>query len=316
MVTTTNALQLLQDEDNRIKNGFINNTGSRSGLCNLLTFIRGLDLHLKGGLPVGKGIIEVSGLPSTGKTQWMMQLMVMCQIPTMFGGLEKGAICIDTESSCCPVRLSQLTRNIQEHLLKKASEKGVDELMALVKKRLNIDSVLENIHVLRVYDAAELLAATMTIEPFMRRIEQRILQDDRILPIGLVIIDSVAFPFRSISESGFKKRSLMLSGLVQKMNALALVHQLCIVVTNHMTYKADNGYVPCLGEAWGHHPILRFILEFAEQQPNKNDELHYILKLVKSAWIPPVNINVYITDAGIREKVVEKEETGVNETAI
>eukprot|EP00118_Oscarella_pearsei_P014799 m.129490 g.129490 ORF g.129490 m.129490 type:complete len:139 (+) comp37981_c0_seq2:662-1078(+) len=86
--------------------------------------------------------------------------------------------------------------------------------------------------------------------------------------IKLVIIDSIAFPFRQDFDS-FATRTRILSGLAQTLIEIATSHQLAVVLTNHMTTRLNRDPAtntisstlqPALGESWGHASTIRVLL--------------------------------------------------------
>ncbi|KAG8347413.1 recA bacterial DNA recombination protein Rad51 AAA domain [Trypanosoma vivax] len=71
------------------------------------TFCRSLDIILGGGMMVG-GLTEICGPPGVGKTQLLMQLAVNCTLPRRLGGLEGACLFIDTEGSFVPDRFHEI----------------------------------------------------------------------------------------------------------------------------------------------------------------------------------------------------------------
>jgi len=87
------------------------------------------------------------------------------------------------------------------------------------------------------------------------------------LEIRLVIIDSLAFPFRyrMVDDSTSSESYHGLYRIGQKLHTLAAEFDLVVVVTNHVTTqfshdKATSALVPSLGDSWSHVPNVRIKL--------------------------------------------------------
>eukprot|EP00118_Oscarella_pearsei_P014802 m.129494 g.129494 ORF g.129494 m.129494 type:complete len:161 (+) comp37981_c0_seq3:662-1144(+) len=96
--------------------------------------------------------------------------------------------------------------------------------------------------------------------------------------IKLVIIDSIAFPFRQDFDS-FATRTRILSGLAQTLIEIATSHQLAVVLTNHMTTRLNRDPAtntisstlqPALGESWGHASTIRVLLLWEDSTRTAN----------------------------------------------
>ena len=68
--------------------------------------------------------------------------------------------------------------------------------------------------------------------------------------VKLVVVDSLAFPFKSSQD--LAKRSRIIHSMAQLMRKLASLHDVAIVITNHMTSKQNaqgkSIMVPALGD--------------------------------------------------------------------
>ncbi|KAI9204175.1 P-loop containing nucleoside triphosphate hydrolase protein [Polychytrium aggregatum] len=127
-----------------------------------------LDRVLRGGLPVG--IIEIFGRNGTGKTQVALQLCLSAQLPHHCGGLEGGAIYIDTEQKFQFQRLYQ----ISDHMRKRFPAAALDR-------------VGDHVHVMHIRDFDTLHHVLMYQVPVL--MSQR--------PIRLIVIDSIAATLRA-----------------------------------------------------------------------------------------------------------------------
>jgi RAD51-like protein 2 len=187
-----------------------------------------IDRLLGGGISIGS-VTEICGMAGLGKTQLSMQLAANVQLSVDKGGLESHCIYIDTEGSFIPKRMQQI-----------ASNTG-----------LPWQKVLSNIQIFRAHSLVELLACINQLE---HRLEN----------VKLIVIDSIAFHFRSITN--YQERTRILNTIAQTLRRIATIHQIAIVIVNQMTTKISDSrvvgsvMVPALGESWGHACTHRMIL--------------------------------------------------------
>lgn len=86
--------------------------------------------------------------------------------------------------------------------------------------------------------------------------------------VRLLVIDSVAFPFRQLFDE-FSQRTRLLNNLAQQLIATATSYEIAVVLTNQMTTRikgAQSQLVPALGDSWGHAPTIRLLLQWAGSQ--------------------------------------------------
>lgn len=86
--------------------------------------------------------------------------------------------------------------------------------------------------------------------------------------VRLLVIDSVAFPFRQHFDD-LSQRTRLLNGLAQQLISMATRDNIAVVMTNQMTTRVRGGQsklVPALGESWGHAPTIRLLLQWAGSQ--------------------------------------------------
>lgn len=138
---------------------------------------------------------------------------------------------------------------------------------------------------MRCHDYVELLAELHLLPGFL-------LAHPR---IRLLVIDSVASPFRALFED-FSQRTRLLNGLSQQLLALATSHDIAVVLTNQMTTRvkgAQSQLVPALGETWGHAPTVRLLLHWAGSQR--------LATVIKSPCHMESTIQYQITSEGFRD---------------
>ncbi|XP_008840902.1 DNA repair protein RAD51 homolog 3 isoform X4 [Nannospalax galili] len=235
------ALELLEQEHTQ---GFI------------ITFCSALDNILGGGIPLMK-TTEICGVPGVGKTQLCLQLAVDVQIPECFGGVAGEAVFIDTEGSFMVDRVVDLATACIQHLhLIAGTDKEEEHQKAL--EDFTLENILSHIYYFRCHDYTELLAQVYLLPDFLSDHSK----------VRLVIIDSIAFPFRHDLDD-LSLRTRLLNGLAQQMISLANNHRLAVILTNQMTTKIDKNQallVPALGESWGHAATIRLIFHWEQKQ--------------------------------------------------
>eukprot|EP01083_Nonionella_stella_P299076 1014892_1 len=206
-----------------------------------------LDEFLDGGLQMG--ITEIVGEAGVGKTQCVLQFLLQVQLPMEHGGLDGDAAYVCTEGDFPLVRLNQL-------------------ISASRKKYPNIDArtFRDRIHVQEIPDATGLI--TM-VDRFLELLLKR-------KPIRLVVIDSIAAPFRT-HMGGANSRARELFQLAGKLKRLSREFRVPIVVVNQVVdvfdsdttfqrsfigsfISSDRRVKPALGLSWSHCVNTRIFL--------------------------------------------------------
>ncbi|KAI4881436.1 hypothetical protein NFI96_000809 [Prochilodus magdalenae] len=191
----------------------------------IVTFCSELDAVLGGGVPVGK-TTEICGAPGIGKTQLCIQLAVDVQIPACFGGLGGKAVYLDTEGSFVVQRVVDMAEAAVEHCTLLAE----DEEQRKSLEEFTTEKILSGIFLIRCHGYAELLAEAYLLPDFLLKHPE----------VQLVVIDSIAFPFRHDFDD-LSQRTRLLSGLAQQLIQLASQHNAAVVLTNQITTKVFNG---------------------------------------------------------------------------
>ncbi|KAJ7997016.1 hypothetical protein DPEC_G00224540 [Dallia pectoralis] len=254
--------------------------GREQELGTIVTFCSALDTALGGGLPVGK-TMEVCGAPGVGKTQLCIQLAIDVQIPVCFGGLGGKSLYIDTEGSFLVQRAVDIAQAAVEHCGLLAEDAEQHEAL----KEFTVETILSNIFLVRCHDYVELLAETYLLADFLTHHPA----------IRLVVIDSIAFPFRHDFDD-FSQRTRLLNGLAQQLIQMATNHNVAVILTNQMTTKVWNGQsklVPALGESWGHAATQRLILHW--------EGTNRLASLYKSPSQMEATVPYQITGEGFRD---------------
>ncbi|KAH1935945.1 hypothetical protein KXV89_004907 [Aspergillus fumigatus] len=174
-----------------------------------------LDELLNGGLPTGY-LTEVTGESGSGKTQFLLSLLLAVQLPEP-RGLGKGAIYISTEAPLATSRLSQL---LEYH----------PYLSDLPKDRApTLDNIL-SINAMDLESQDHILNYQLPVA---------ITRYD----VGLVVIDSITSNYRAEHTShnvlGLSTRSGELARLGQMLRNLAVAKNIAIVVANQVSDRFD-----------------------------------------------------------------------------
>ncbi|XP_043787235.1 DNA repair protein XRCC3-like [Apis laboriosa] len=184
------------------------------------------DTLLKGGI-TNRGITQIYGAASTGKTQLALQLCLTVQLPKTEGGLAAGAIYICTESIFPSRRLQELIQKLE------------------ITKKHGINGDL--IFVEHISTIEELEICLLHRIPTLISVQK----------IGLIVIDSIAAPYRVEDwkdESNNRAKSLRIIG--QQLHKLCK-NNICIVCINQVTTDIYNNVLndnlnvrPTLGTTW------------------------------------------------------------------
>ncbi|KAL2104513.1 hypothetical protein VUR80DRAFT_203 [Thermomyces stellatus] len=181
------------------------------------------DAALGGGIPVGY-VTEVTGESGTGKTQFLLSLLLAVQLPPPHG-LSRPALYISTEAPLSTRRLSQM---LNSHQLLKSVEKKptLDNIVSTVTPDLESQD-----HILDFQVPVE--------------VERR--------NIGLIVLDSVAANYRAEFERGaphasrgsnMAARGTELVRLASHLRHLARKHNLAVVVANQVADRFSRAPVP------------------------------------------------------------------------
>lgn len=183
-----------------------------------------------------------------------MQLAVDVQIPVALGGVGGECLYMDTEGSFVVDRIVDMATAVQTHLRSIATTD--DERAAAAA--FDVVNVLQRIHVMRVHDHVEQLAAVHSLAARLRT-------DPTLARVRLVVLDSVAFHFRQDFED-FSLRLRLLNGMATALSSLAEHFNVAVLLTNQVTTRVAAGerahFAPALGDSWGHACTNRVMLHW------------------------------------------------------
>jgi len=191
--------------------------------------------NLFGGGVETSAITEVFGMFGSGKTQIAHQLAVNVQKPSEEGGLDGGAIYIDTENTFRPERITQMAKGA-----------GMDP-----------EEVLGQIMVARAYNSDHQMLLTEKASEMIK--------DNN---IKLVIVDSLTAHFRAeytgrgTLASRQQKLNRHMHTLQRKISDM---HNVAVLVTNQVMARPDilfgDPTAPIGGHIVGHHSTFRVYLK-------------------------------------------------------
>ncbi len=241
----------------------------RENVERLTTGSRALDELLGGGLET-QAITEFYGPYGSGKSQICHQLCVNVQLPPDRGGLEAGALYIDTEGTFRPERIFQMARHMA----------------------LDPHEVMKNIIYAQAYTSDHQML-------LLERADKVIKENN----IRLIIIDSLTADFRSeyIGRETLAERQQKLNKHMHRLFRLAQAFNSVAVVTNQVMSKPDAFFgskvEPIGGHIVAHTSNTRVFLRRA---PRTNVRIG---RLVSSPYLPEGERVFRITENGIEDMV-------------
>jgi DNA repair protein RadA len=268
-VEICNKARLMLEELGVIDKSFVTATSlyeRRKGNERISTGARNFDDLLGGGIET-RAVTEVYGEFGTGKTQLCHTLCVMVQQPRQAGGLEGGAIYIDTENTFRPERIVSIAR-----------ARGLDP-----------DRTLANIIVAKAYNSAH---QELILEETGHFIEEN--------RVRLVIVDSAVAHYRAefLGRATLSERQQRLNKFMHVLVRLAETYGIAVVVTNQIQSSPD-GYFgdsarPTGGNVVAHTSTYRIYLK---RSSGKNR----IARIVDSPYHAEREVLFTLADKGIAD---------------
>ncbi|MEM3451493.1 MAG: DNA repair and recombination protein RadA [Nitrososphaerales archaeon] len=179
----------------------------RQSIDRISTGSRNLDDLLGGGIET-QAVTEFYGEFGSGKTQICHTLCVKVQMPKEQGGLNSGAIYVDTENTFRPERIVEISEN-----------HGLDP-----------EEILSKIIVAKAYNSAH--------QELIVREVGRIIEKDK---IRLLIVDSAVAHYRAefLGRGTLAERQQRLNRFMHNLLRMAEFHNLAVVVTNQVQAAPD-----------------------------------------------------------------------------
>jgi len=181
----------------------------RKNLLRCTTGSAKLDSFLKGGIET-QAITEIAGEFGSGKSQICYTLCVTANTPLDRKGLGGNVIFIDTENTFRSERIFQI-----------AEHRGISEP----------DEILRQIYLCKIYNSSHL---EMIIQDLGKSIEE--------YRAKLVIVDSIIALHRAefTGMGTLAERQQRLNIMLHKLSRLAEVHNLGVVITNHVQSQPND----------------------------------------------------------------------------
>ena len=244
----------------------------RKGMKKMTTGCSSLDAILDGGLET-QSITEFYGEYGSGKSQLCHQLCLAVQLPEEKGGLNGGALIIDTEQVFRPDRIIQIAPRL-----------GLDPKDVL-KRIVFAEAINSNHQMILLENADEVIKEN---------------------GIRLIVIDSLTGNFRSeyIGREMLAPRQQQLNKHMYKLLRLARAFNAVAAVTNQVSATPDayagSQPVPIGGHIVGHRSHTRIYLR-------KGRSNLRVASIVASPFLPEREAPLRITERGI-EYAEEKKE--------
>jgi len=243
----------------------------RQNVLRLTTGSKALDELLGGGLET-QTITEFYGEYGSGKSQMCHQLCVNVQLTPERGGLDGGALYIDTENTFRTERIVQMAKNLE----------------------INPEEVVKKIIFAEAY--------TSDHQAFLVDNADEVIKDNN---IRLIIVDSLVSHFRSeyLGREMLAERQQKLNKHMHKLIRLARAFNAVAIVTNQVMAKPDvffgEAVHPVGGHIVAHTSHTRVFLRKTAPGPVR------IARLVSSPYLPEGERIFKITENGIEDVTEE-----------
>jgi len=247
----------------------------RQTVMRLTTGSKAIDEVLAGGLET-QTITEFYGEYGSGKSQLCHQMCVNVQLPTERGGLNGGALYVDTENTFRTERIVQMAQHLG----------------------LNPDEVVRKIIFAEAY--------TSDHQMFLLENADKVIKDNN---VRLIVVDSLTAHFRSeyLGREMLAERQQKLNKHMHRLIRLARAFNAVAVVTNQVMAKPDvffgDAVHPVGGHIVAHTSHTRIYLRKSSRGPLR------IARLVSSPYLPEGERVFKITESGV-EDVSEEDQQG------
>ncbi|MCL4518665.1 MAG: DNA repair and recombination protein RadA [Thaumarchaeota archaeon] len=242
----------------------------RAKMLKCTTFSKNLDTLFAGGIET-QAVTEFYGEFGSGKTQICHTVCVSTQLSVEQGGLSGAALYIDTESTFRPERIAQIAK----------------------AKELDVDSILSNIHVAKIYNASHL-------ELIVRAMGNLIQQNN----IKLVIVDSIISLHRAefVGRGTLSERQQKLNAIMHRLKRISEIYNVAIIITNQVQATPDTFFgdptKAAGGNIIGHASTYRVYLRKAGQERKAI--------MIDSPMHPYGDTNFVVTEGGITDPTDKK----------
>jgi len=253
-----------------------------------------VDDLLGGGMET-QSITEVYGEFGTGKSQVTHQMSVNVQLSKENGGLNGGAIFIDTEDTFRPERIDDMIRGLDDEIIAEELERreiegepGDEEAMEQL-----LESFLDNIHVAKAFNANhQMLLAEKALELAKEH-------EEGDWPVRLLCVDSLTAHFRAeyVGRGELAERQQKLNKHLHELDKVGNLHNVAVLVTNQVASNPDSYFgdptQPIGGNILGHKSTFRIYL-----RKSKGDKR--IVRLVDAPNLADGEAVMRVQDGGLK----------------
>jgi len=247
----------------------------RQSVLRLTSGSKAIDEILGGGLE-SQTITEIYGEYGSGKSQLCHQMCVNVQLPVERGGLNGGALYIDTENTFRTERIVQMSKHLG----------------------MNPEDIVKSIVFAEAY--------TSDHQMFLLENADKIVKENN---IRLIVVDSLTAHFRSeyLGREMLAERQQKLNKHMHRLIRLARAFNAAAVVTNQVMAKPDvffgDAVHPVGGHIVAHTSHTRVFLRKSSRGPTR------IARLVSSPYLPEGERVFKITENGV-EDLSEEDQQG------
>jgi DNA repair protein RadA len=237
----------------------------RQSIERISTGTTSLDDLLDGGIET-QAITEIYGEYGTGKTQICHTLCVMVQLPKNKGGLEAGAIYIDTEGTFRPERIYHIAET----------------------RNLDPNEALENVVVAKAYNSAHQELIMEDVGSIIDKTGAR-----------LLIVDSAVAHYRAefLGRGTLAGRQQRLNKFMHLLLRIAETYNVAAIATNQIQASPDtffgDPFRPTGGHVVAHTSTYRIYL--------KRSGRNRIARMVDSPYHAEREVIFHLTDKGVED---------------
>jgi len=248
----------------------------RQSVLRLTSGSKGIDEILGGGLET-QTITEFYGEYGSGKSQLCHQMCVNVQLSHEKGGLNGGALYVDTENTFRTERIVQMAQHLG----------------------LNPEEVVKNVIFAEAY--------TSDHQMFLLENADKIIKENN---IRLIVVDSLTSHFRSeyLGREMLAERQQKLNKHMHRLIRLARAFNAVAVVTNQVMAKPDvffgDAVHPVGGHIVAHTSHTRVYLRKSARGPIR------IARLVSSPYLPEGERVFKVTENGVEDLSEEDQQQG------
>jgi DNA repair protein RadA len=265
----------------------------REQIGKLTWTVEEVDGLLGGGVET-QSITEVYGEFGAGKSQVTHQLAVNVQLPEEYGGLEGGAVFVDSEDTFRPERIAQMVRGLPEDAIAAAMDAreieggpGSEEAMDAL-----IEAMLDNIHVAKAFNSNHQILLAQKAQEIAGE------HEDSEWPVRLVCVDSLTAHFRAeyVGRGELAARQQKLNKHLHDIARIGSLYNTAIVVTNQVASNPDSYFgdptQPIGGNILGHKSTFRLYLR-------KSKGTKRIVRLVDAPNLPDGEAVMRVEEEGL-----------------